>query len=41
MSQATVKLIPMQCVRCQQPLTAQPDEVVWVCANCGQGRFYR
>jgi hypothetical protein len=38
MSQARVELIPMQCVRCQQALAAQPDEVVWVCANCGQGQ---
>jgi predicted RNA-binding Zn-ribbon protein involved in translation (DUF1610 family) len=38
MSQATVKLIPMQCVRCQQAIPAQPDEVVWVCSFCGQGQ---
>jgi len=38
-SQARVELIPMQCVRCQQPLAAQPDEVVWVCENCGQGQI--
>ena len=38
MSQSRVELIPMQCLRCQQPLTAQPDEVVWVCPNCGQGQ---
>jgi hypothetical protein len=37
MTPATIALIPMQCVRCQQPLMAQPDEVVWVCQNCGQG----
>jgi len=37
MGTAQVKLIPMLCVRCQQPVPAQPDEVVWVCPNCGQG----
>ena len=39
MSQARVELIPMQCVKCQQALAAQPDEVVWVCPNCGQGQI--
>jgi predicted RNA-binding Zn-ribbon protein involved in translation (DUF1610 family) len=37
MSPAKVELIAMQCVRCQNPVPAKPDEVVWVCAQCGQG----
>lgn len=37
MSQKPVVLIPLTCVRCQTPVPALPDEVAWVCANCGQG----
>lgn len=37
MSQA-VELIPMQCIRCQFPIPAQPDEVAWVCEQCQQGQ---
>jgi predicted RNA-binding Zn-ribbon protein involved in translation (DUF1610 family) len=37
MSAARVELIPMLCVRCQQPVPAQPDQVVWACPHCGQG----
>lgn len=37
MSPAPVELIPMFCLKCQQPVLAQPDEVVWYCQNCGQG----
>ncbi len=37
MSAAKVALIGMQCVRCQQAIAANPDEVVWVCQQCGQG----
>ena len=36
MSQS-VKLIPMYCIKCQTPITAKPDEVAWVCTQCGQG----
>lgn len=32
-----VELVPLMCVRCSTPLPAQPDEVAWVCAQCGQG----
>ncbi len=35
-----VSLIPMNCIRCQTPLPARPDELVWVCANCGQGQMF-
>ena len=34
---APVELIPLKCVRCETPVPAQPDEVAWVCAQCGQG----
>jgi hypothetical protein len=27
----------MFCVKCQAPVPARPDEVAWVCAQCGQG----
>lgn len=36
MSEA-VRLIPLLCTRCQAPVPAKPDEVVWVCEQCGQG----
>ena len=39
MSPAKVELIPMQCVHCQNPIPAQPDEVFWVCATCGQAQL--
>jgi len=29
-------LLPLQCIKCQTPLPAEPDEVAWRCANCGQ-----
>ncbi len=32
-----VELVPLQCGRCSTPVRAAPDEVAWVCANCGQG----
>ncbi len=32
-----VELIPLKCVRCETPVPAQPGEVAWVCAQCGQG----
>lgn len=32
-----VKLIPLVCFKCETPVPAQPDEVAWVCARCGQG----
>jgi hypothetical protein len=30
-------LIALECVRCQTPVPAEPDEVAWVCRTCGQG----
>ena len=32
-----VELIPLLCTRCQAPVPANPDEVAWVCEQCGQG----
>jgi hypothetical protein len=32
-----IDLIPLVCTRCQTPIPAEPDEVAWVCAQCGQG----
>lgn len=32
-----VDLIALNCVKCSRPVPAQPDEVAWVCRNCGQG----
>lgn len=37
MSDAAVRLIPIQCPRCQMPVPAQVDEVAWVCGQCNQG----
>jgi hypothetical protein len=37
MSQKPVALIPLLCVKCQAPIPARPDEVAWVCPQCGQG----
>ena len=34
---APVKLIPLRCLQCDTPVPAQPDEVAWVCIQCGQG----
>jgi hypothetical protein len=33
----TVELIPLVCTRCSTPVPANPEEVAWVCAQCGQG----
>lgn len=33
----SVQLIPLVCVKCQTRVPAQPDEVAWVCSQCGQG----
>jgi hypothetical protein len=31
-----VRLIPLQCSKCQTAIPGQPGEVAWVCAACGQ-----
>jgi hypothetical protein len=36
---APVRLIPMLCVRCSNPIPAGVDEVAWVCPNCQQGQL--
>lgn len=33
----SVQLIPLVCVKCQTPVSAQAGEVAWVCGQCGQG----
>lgn len=35
----TVNLIPLKCIKCDARLTADPDQVAWVCPNCGQGMY--
>lgn len=32
-----VTLVPLACFKCDAPIPAQPEEVAWVCARCGQG----
>lgn len=39
MSAAPVSLFPLQCIRCQNAIAAAPDEVAWVCDQCGQGQM--
>jgi hypothetical protein len=34
---APITLVSLKCVRCETPVPAQPDQVAWVCAQCGQG----
>jgi len=29
-------LLPLQCLKCQTALLAEPDEVAWLCPTCGQ-----
>jgi hypothetical protein len=36
---APVRLIPMLCIQCSQPLPALVDEVAWICHNCQQGQL--
>lgn len=32
-----VTLVPLACPRCSTPVPARPEEMAYVCANCGQG----
>jgi len=32
-------LLPLLCLKCQTQLPAQPDEVAWVCPQCGQAHL--
>lgn len=34
-----IELIPLVCLKCSLPVPAGPDEVAWVCSQCGQGMF--
>ncbi len=34
-----IELIPLVCVQCSTRLPAQPDEVAWVCPQCGQAQL--
>ncbi len=31
------ELVPLVCSKCNSPVPAEPDEVAWVCSQCGQG----
>lgn len=33
----SVELVPLVCTHCNTPVPANPEEVAWVCAQCGQG----
>lgn len=35
----TIDLVPLVCIRCNTAIPANPDEVAWVCAQCGQGNL--
>lgn len=32
-----VELVPLVCLQCGTRIPAEPDEVAWVCGQCGQG----
>ena len=32
-------LQPLQCLKCQTPIPAEPNEVAWRCTNCGQANY--
>jgi hypothetical protein len=32
-----IRLVPLLCVKCRAPVAAQPNELAWVCEQCGQG----
>ena len=34
---APAGLVPLECVRCSTPVPAEPEEIGWICGNCGQG----
>lgn len=35
----TIVLEPLVCLKCSAPIPAEPDEVAWTCATCGQGLY--
>lgn len=34
---APVRLLPMLCIQCGQPVMANPEEIAWVCDTCQRG----
>jgi hypothetical protein len=34
-----IELVPLKCSQCDTPIHSGPKEIVWVCANCGQGLY--
>ncbi len=32
-------LVPLNCLKCQAALPAKPDEIAWICSQCGQGHL--
>jgi hypothetical protein len=34
-----IRLVPLTCVKCRAPIPANPDEIAWVCLQCGQGNL--
>jgi hypothetical protein len=34
-----IRLVPLSCVKCRAPIPANPDEIAWVCEQCGQGNL--
>jgi hypothetical protein len=32
-----IRLLPLTCVHCQTPLSANEEEIAWMCPQCGQG----
>lgn len=34
---APIRLVPLLCAKCRAPVPARPDELAWVCEQCGQG----
>lgn len=39
MTEPSVRLIPLVCINCRQPIQAQPDEIAWVCSVCRTGNL--
>jgi hypothetical protein len=34
-----VQLIPLVCIKCSTRIPAEPEQMAWVCAVCGQGMY--
>jgi hypothetical protein len=35
-----IELLPLVCTRCQTAIPAKPNEIAWVCQQCGQGLVF-